>query len=176
MRIRADFVTNSSSSSYTRARIKSTKLVDMMRGYGEKLEGELGYIPYAVNFAFDGDTLRFTWDDVFFANGRPSSPDEVIDCLLSEIERCAEDDIEVQEVASELGCHREEMVDSLEEVDWNCEYKGFGEEDGESWSHEYHFDRSEAEPVSPGPGRRRAARSPEKLAALNALREKYQGR
>lgn len=127
MKLRTDFVTNSSSSSFIYIDIKSEKLKLIMEKYSELLETLKDYICCEELEAGEGFSCRE--DEGGYAD-IPNDKDNIIDTLIIFFEEFTEycDDFEEQisELIKELEDNKEELTEDITEVEWTYGDVGWG--------------------------------------------------
>lgn len=135
MKIRTDFVTNSSSSSYIAISITSEKLAQILKEYEELEEYFDTYEVSEKECRIDGVDLcectPYELDDVMDTLIEFLS--ETTDCWLEEEEETEfqDDDEPLMKMIKELTRQKAELRASIKKVDWSCEASAWGG-DGDS--------------------------------------------
>ena len=117
MKIRSDFVTNSSSSSYVSIHFRCKKLREILDEYQEYLDA----IQYGLSDAVSDDSFDFEdeWDDV----NVPKTKNDIINSLLDFIEsgylETDEEQEKFEELSEELHRNSEEIIATINHVKWN---------------------------------------------------------
>ena len=144
MKIRTDFVTNSSSSSFGIIHIKSKAIGELLEKYRD------AEIPWATDFTIDGDMINIEDMDGLFVPEIPTCVEEVLSALLDMLAGVnlgdaespefpddydySEDQVKMILEANERG---KELTDSIETVDWHAGIAEWGmdeEDEAESGS------------------------------------------
>lgn len=126
MKIRTDFVTNSSSSSFVTINAKSSDLAKFLKERMDEIEeNNDGYCDVEINIDGDEVLIESGDRDMYFDN--PEKLDQVIPLLLNVCRLEAYDEVETK------------LTNSLESVSWSYEVWGLDGDDGR-------FDRSNYDP------------------------------
>ena len=144
MKIRTDFVTNSSSSSFGIIHIKSKAIGELLEKYRD------AEIPWATDFTIDGDMINIEDMDDLFVPEIPTCVEEVLPALLDMLAGVNLGDTESPEFPEsydysedqvklllEAGEKRKKLTDSIETVDWHAGIAEWGmdeEDEAESGS------------------------------------------
>ena len=123
MKIRSDFVTNSSSSSFVTIHLSGGKLTEILNQYSEWLEGIAGVLIISEDtFLYHPDE---GWADV------PVNKDEILSAFLSFVEKLCEDgdlsDEQADELSATLKANEKEILETIKEVEWDCSEGSYGE-------------------------------------------------
>ncbi len=147
MKIRTDFVTNSSSSSFVAIKINSREMAKLFEKHRDVLEDFLSpdTIEFFGEFGITEDTISLEGGipESDFGKYMPKDISELISklaALLTFREVEAKEHIgdgeyneEFDELLTELFEREAELIDSVERIDWTFGYEEHGEEgDGES--------------------------------------------
>lgn len=145
MKVRGDFVTNSSSSSYGALRITCRPLAEMIENYDRTVR-ERGLGEFIRKWGINTDSARgevlWDWDEWSPFSGVPHSLDEVLSVLcegiITDIDYggCAP----VAPLIRAIAEHRDELEDAIEKVEWDNTDQGWGGDD------ESRYDRSSYSP------------------------------
>lgn len=133
MKIRSDFVTNSSSSSYVSIHFRCKKLREILNEHQE----DFYVVEEGIKNAHSEDEFDFSedFDDVADAYA-PSTQNNIIVCLRDfirnrynrvEWERSAE--FSLIKLENELSIHKKEILATINHVHWNFEYSTSEDED-----------------------------------------------
>ncbi len=144
MKIRTDFVTNSSSSSFGIIHIKSKALGEFLEKYRN------ADIPWTTDFIIDNDMIHIEDEDDIFVPKNPTRVEEVLFALLDMLAGVNLEDVESpgfpenydyseEQVKMLLEANErvKELTDSIKTVDWHTGIAEWGmdeEEDAESGS------------------------------------------
>ena len=144
MKIRTDFVTNSSSSSFGIIHIKSKALGEFLEKYRN------ADIPWTTDFIIDNDMIHIEDEDDIFVPKNPTRVEEVLFALLDVLAGVNLEDVESagspenydyseEQVKMLLEANErvKELTDSIKTVDWHTGIAEWGmdeEEDAESGS------------------------------------------
>ena len=144
MKIRTDFVTNSSSSSFGIIHIKSKALGEVLEKYRN------ADIPWTTDFIIDNDMIHIEDEDDIFVPKNPTRVEEVLFALLDMLAGVNLEDVESpgfpenydyseEQVKMLLEANErvKELTDSIKTVDWHTGIAEWGmdeEEDAESGS------------------------------------------
>ncbi len=144
MKIRTDFVTNSSSSSFGIIHIKSKALGEFLEKYRD------ADIPWTTDFIIDNDMIHIEDEDDIFVPKNPTRVEEVLFALLDMLAGVNLEDVESpgfpenydyseEQVKMLLEANErvKELTDSIKTVDWHTGIAEWGmdeEEDAESGS------------------------------------------
>lgn len=144
MKIRTDFVTNSSSSSFGIIHIKSKALGEFLEKYRN------ADIPWTTDFIIDNDMIHIEDKDDIFVPKNPTRVEEVLFALLDMLAGVNLEDVESpgfpenydyseEQVKMLLEANErvKELTDSIKTVDWHTGIAEWGmdeEEDAESGS------------------------------------------
>ena len=144
MKIRTDFVTNSSSSSFCTLHISASKLSEILSKYKTFFEKISGFEITNNEFIFEGS-------DTFEPNKAfPSSKDNIVSVLVNIIERlnndvffnfinidCAYGHKTVEALISELNKNEKEICDTTNKFDLKCTTVGYGDQLADVDTEEY---------------------------------------
>ena len=144
MKIRTDFVTNSSSSSFGIIHIKSKALGEFLEKYRN------ADIPWTTDFIIDNDMIHIEDEDDIFVPKNPTRVEEVLFALLDMLAGVNLEDVESPGVPENYDYSEEqvkmlleanervkELTDSIKTVDWHTGIAEWGmdeEEEAESGS------------------------------------------
>ena len=144
MKIRTDFVTNSSSSSFGIIHIKSKALGEFLEKYRN------ADIPWTTDFIIDNDMINIEDMDDIFVPRNPTCVEEVLSALLDMLAGVNLEDVESPEFPEHYDYSEEqvkmlleankrvkELTDSIKTVDWHTGIAEWGmdeEEEAESGS------------------------------------------
>ena len=144
MKIRTDFVTNSSSSSFGIIHIKSKAIGEFLEKYRN------ADIPWTTDFIIDNDMIHIEDEDDIFVPKNPTRVEEVLFALLDMLAGVNLEDVESpgfpenydyseEQVKMLLEANErvKELTDSIKTVDWHTGIAEWGmdeEEDAESGS------------------------------------------
>ena len=132
MKIRSDFVTNSSSSNYGTLNIKCKPLAEMMKNY-EKLVEDLGSdSPFRWGLGFDAaaGTVTWHWDEIYVSTV-PRCLDEVLASLCDGLAENAEsfgadDDAPIAPFVRSVAENKEALKAAIKRVEWQETSQGWG--------------------------------------------------
>jgi len=131
MKIRTDFVTNSSSSSYCSIHISGSKLNKILKKYKKLFEG------YDISVTDEG--LEFMDEDNVFCYG-PDSKDDmagVFSGFIQELADCCDDPEEFEALIEELDENEDEINDTITSLDWQCCTIGWGGDDESQFNYDF---------------------------------------
>ena len=144
MKIRTDFVTNSSSSSFGIIHIKSKALGEFLEKYRN------ADIPWTTDFIIDNDMIHIEDEDDIFVPKNPTRVEEVLFALLDMLAGVNLEDVESPgfpenydysedqvKMILEANERVKELTDSIKTVDWHTGIAEWGmdeEEEAESGS------------------------------------------
>ena len=127
MKLRTDFVTNSSSSSFIYIDIKSEKLKAIMEKYSDLLEELKDYICCGEMEA--GDGFKCSEDECGYCDV-PTDENDIMETLITFFEEFAEycDEFEerIPELVQELRDNQDEITADITETEWVCGDVGWG--------------------------------------------------
>lgn len=123
MKIRSDFITNSSSYSSVVVRIQSKKLAELLAQYQELFNSDVQVLPDGILVeeyeAADG------WDDV------PQSLEQLLDALLDGLEWNIYQKLRQEPLArqlkQEIKENKRELTDSVQKAVWDFQNNSYGE-------------------------------------------------
>lgn len=151
IRLRTDFVTNSSSSSFAVVSIKSSLLANILNNF-MSLQMDRG-IDTRMPFDIEGNTVSSKWLDPELNAGAfedtPDSVEEVVSCLVNGMGNSLNGSwgqSSLAALARVLVAHRKEITDSIESVSWNYLENGWGG-DSEERLHKRFYTNEELDSV-----------------------------
>lgn len=152
MKIRTDFVTNSSSSSFAVIHVESPEIARLLEKYRN------ADIPWTTDFTVEGDWVHIENHDDLFSPKVPKTVEDVLDALLALLAEVGLDDTGAPDfpdgyvynedqvtLLREAAAQRQKLTDSIQAVDWLTGIADWGgedeDEDDEGETFQYCYDR-----------------------------------
>ena len=130
MKLRTDFVTNSSSSSFVTVKIKSAELAELLRKYDVTITG-------IIRFQGEGDYDIFIKEENMF-EGSVSSVEDLLEVFFNQMNEISWDgwcDEDLESAIDEYNDRKEYYINSVEKAYYSNDtnsYGEFGEDDDSS--------------------------------------------
>lgn len=150
MKIRTDFVTNSSSSSFAVIHVESHEIARLLEKYRN------ADIPWTTDFTVEEDVIQIENHDDLFSPKVPKNVEDVLDALLALLAEVGLDDTGAPDfpdgyiynedqvtLLREAAAQRQKLTDSIQTVDWLTGIADWGneDEDDEGETLQYCYDR-----------------------------------
>ena len=138
MKIRTDFVTNSSSSSYCSIHISGSKLAEIIKKYKNLFESE----------DLENDDITINDNEFYFEGegdfcGGPSDMSDMISCIIEFIRELAyrcDESKDFDKLIEEVKKNEEEINKTITSLDWSVYDSGWGGDHDSRMYHDYDED------------------------------------
>jgi len=134
MKVRSDFVTNSSSSSFVSFDIESDTLVEIFEKFIDEINEE-EHLKYEYDFCVDDGRVTAHASESY--SELPGSIEELVSILInfldyeldSEEPEAEEDSGVMTRLAAEVAKNKDKIVEDIESATWSCGNEGWGGDD-----------------------------------------------
>lgn len=123
MKIRTDFVTNSSSSSFVCVHISGTKLISILKEYDDVIESL-----EANGAEIDDNSLDISGEEAYTDFSLLESKRHIIDWFIDFISNLCDDAPMLDDLVSELEENKKEIINTITELDVQESNEGWGED------------------------------------------------